>query len=159
MIPILDLTEGRTIENGKKLVSILSTVGFVYLKNHGVSADKIRLCRRAFFEYFEQGEKEKQSYYGQDDPLYGYLPFESEKLNPIRKERDARESISFPAHDIRGSKFPNTEIADAVVDLVGELEGLGDSLLEMIGIGLELSDPRHLCTSNDFALFLKKYVK
>ena len=68
MIPILDMEDGPSVENGKKLVSILSSIGFVYVKNHGVSAEKIRLCRKSFFQYFEQNEREKQSNYGQEDP-------------------------------------------------------------------------------------------
>ena len=37
MIPILDLKEGFDLEDCKALTTHLSTVGFVYLKNHGIS--------------------------------------------------------------------------------------------------------------------------
>ena len=152
MIPVFDLKSGgdNDVENCKKLVSILSTVGFVYVKNHGIPAETISACRRAFVEFFSQSNQLKESSNDliDDSTLYGFRSFESEKHDPRRKERDAKEGISFPAHDIRAIAFPNSDIETAVVRLVDELNTLGHRMLEMIGTGLELRDPMHFAKAH-----------
>merc|ERR1711872_63327 len=101
MIPILDLKEGVYLENCKKLVSILSSVGFVYLRNHGVPPEDIKSCQELFHEFFNQSVEFKETFReNQDNPFMGYKACETERLDPTQKEKDMREAMVFYAHDI-----------------------------------------------------------
>ena len=151
MIPILDLTCGvdLDIENCKELVSHLSSVGFVYLKNHKISAEKIEASRKVAKEFFARSGDYKESFCENLLHKYvGYKPYESERLNPVQKEKDAREAILFDAHTIQSNHWPNSSFEETLTPLIQDLGQLAVRVLKMIGIGLGLENPNILADAH-----------
>ena len=143
MIPILDLQEGSHVEKCEQLVSTLSSVGFVYLRNHGVPLEDVRTCQELFRGFFNQSLEIKESFReNEDNPFMGYKACETERLDPTQKEKDLREAMVFYAHNINANKWPSIAIETAVKSLVDNMAVLSARLLEMIGIGLGLDDPK-----------------
>ena len=143
MIPVLNLKDGDDVEDCKALVSYLSTIGFVYLKNHGIAEDKIQACRTEAKTFFARDEDYKRSFYSElTDKYVGYKPHESERLNQDRKEFDMREAILFDAIDVASNEWPSDSFKDATTPLMKELGALAARLLVMIGVGMELKNPK-----------------
>ena len=141
MIPVLDLgLSDDKNEQSKELVSILSTTGFVYLKNHGVSEDVIRASREDFAAFFSKSLEYKESYVENrpEMPFHGYKGFESEKLNPDQPEKDAREAIAFWAHEIEDNRWPDSSMKNDAVALVRQMGLLANRILKMLGVGFTL---------------------
>ena len=59
MIPVLDLDNGSEIERSQDLVQYLETVGFVYLKNHGIPEPMFEGCRNAARAFLPRNETSK----------------------------------------------------------------------------------------------------
>ena len=143
MIPILELKEGFNLDDCKALTNHLSTVGFVYLKNHGISEEKIQSCKNIFLDFFAQDLDYKKSFcQALSNKHVGYKPHESERFNPTQKEKDMREALLFDAHDVASNEWPNEAFENTTSPLIQELGALADRLLHMLGIGLELENPR-----------------
>ena len=147
MIPILDLKAGSELEKAQDLVEHLGTIGFVYLKNHGISESKLEACRKAangFFAYDKTFKESFKNNYTLDNPTLkyiGYKGFETEKLNPRRKACDMRESIIYDWHDIAFNVWPDEASKEATVPLMDEMGPLAARILKMIGVGLKLENP------------------
>ena len=94
MIPILDL-EGDSYEaNCERLVSTLSSVGFIYLRNHGVPSENIADCQNLFRSFFTRDFRFKDSFReNRENPFMGYKACETERLDPSQKEKDMREAM------------------------------------------------------------------
>ena len=141
MIPIFDLSKADDDNHCKELVAILSTIGFVYLKNHGVSTEEIDTCKEVFSDFFSKDVEYKESFIeNQENPFLGYKGCETEKLDPNRQVKDAREAMLFWAHDVRANRWPNDAIRNVVVSLVNQIGVLAKRVLKMLGVGLELQD-------------------
>ena len=142
MIPVLDLEEGSETSRCKALVSYLSTVGFVYLKNHGIPKETIESCHQAAHRFFGHDLDFKEAHNSNDPYKYvGYKGFESEKLNPKRKQKDMRESIIYDGHHISSNQWPDANSEGQTVPLIKDLLRLAGLILQMIGAGLELENP------------------
>ena len=143
MIPVLELKDGYDLEDCKTLTSHLSTIGFVYLKNHGIAEEKIQACKDVAMNFFSHDLDYKSSFCKElSNKHVGYKPHESERFNPNQKEKDMREAFLFDAHDVPSNEWPNDSFEATVAPLIKELGSLADRLLNMLGVGLELDDPK-----------------
>ena len=142
MIPILDLMNGSESEISKELVHSLASVGFVYLKNHGIPDRMFDDCMNASKGFFAQDLAFKESFRDFDDYKYvGYKGFESERLNPQRKAFDMHEAMLYDWHDIPSNPWPDQESESTTVALMEEMGMLAARVLKMIGVGLDLKNP------------------
>ena len=143
MIPILNLQDGIDVDDCKALASHLSTIGFVYLKNHGIPEEKIQACKTVARAFFDREEDYKKSFCKElTNKHVGYKPHESERFNPNRKEFDMREAMLFDAHDVGSNEWPSENFKNAIAPLIKDLGVLAARLLRMIGVGLELENPK-----------------
>ena len=151
MIPILELKDGSKLDinNCEELALHLSSIGFVYLRNHGISADKIHNCRTVAKKFFARGNEFKESF-SEDftDRHVGYKPWESERLNPAQKEKDAREAILFDAHHLQSNVWPDPSFEETMIPLIRDMGQLTLKVLKMIGIGLGLKNPNVLADAH-----------
>ena len=142
MIPILDLEAGSEIERAKDLVEYLGTVGFVYLKGHGISESKLVACRQAANGFFTSDKAFKESFINDHPVKYiGYKGFETERLNPRQKAYDMREAMVYDWHKIATNAWPDEPSKVSTVSLMEEMRPLAARILKMIGVGLKLDNP------------------
>ena len=66
---------------------------------------------------------------------------EYEKFSMDTRERDYREGFLFQTHN-DAALWPNDDFKAAGLSLANDMAGLSDRLLEMIGIGVGLDNPR-----------------
>ena len=106
-IPVVDFAAfGLKVENGDairdealkplgdEVKSMLITIGFCYLKHHGIDEalvdDFMKVCR----EFFEKPEEVKRQYAMSTEVKAGWVGFGHGMLNPVRPA-DLKESFSY----------------------------------------------------------------
>ena len=111
MIPVIDFSDyGLSVEDsatvdGEKLKSLgqqvkdaFSSVGFCYLKNHGVSEELIGRYQKVSKEFFEQPVEVKEGYRRGTEINFGWVATEQERVNPERPG-DFKEAFNYCPSD------------------------------------------------------------
>jgi len=150
----LESPEKNFQQLSKELVENLESVGFVYLKNHGI--ENYEDCDKMFREFFRQPIEEKMKMnvcsLTNRDMSKGYFPMESETFDDdgVEIKKDARECITFDADYGAKNDFMDDTMRPLVQDLVQQMGKLGEKLLQMIGFGLNLKDPYFFYKNHSF---------
>lgn len=152
-------SQGKSFQQlSKELVQNLESVGFVYLKNHGIDEKHYKNCDQMFRSFFRQPKEEKMAYHvpmkTDRDLSRGFFPMESETFadGGVKIIGDARECISFDA-DFRAANdfMDNDECMRSLVNsLIHQMGKLAKQILHMIGVGLDLEDPHFFTKRHSF---------
>lgn len=161
-IPVIDLkdiglkdnnSEGKCkssneIKLAKELVHALSTVGFVYLKNHGIADDSINDAFQSSVDFFRQSASTKALLLREKLSRHGYSGCEMEAVNPDRKVGDFKECFDITN---QGSACPSTpsSFKPSMTNLVNDSKRLCYSLLRLLGIGLGLKEVDFFVENHD----------
>lgn len=150
MIPIIDFGEyGLNIKDiasvkadtltdlGQKVRDAFSSVGFCYLKNHGVHEELITKYRQVSREFFEQPVEVKQMYERGNEINFGWVAVEREKLNPERPG-DFKEAFNFcPCDDPNNwPSVPEFQLLSRKV--FEECTALCHRMCDVLSVGLDL---------------------
>ena len=122
---------------GDEVKSVFSTIGFCYLKNHGIDETLVRDFMRVSRDFFEQPEDVKRKYAMSTDVKAGWTGFGHETLNPARPA-DLKESFSYvPSYKL--SSMPTVENFKPLLErLYDDCTRLCYRFLEVLSIGLGL---------------------
>uniref|UniRef100_H2Y4W2 Fe2OG dioxygenase domain-containing protein n=2 Tax=Ciona savignyi TaxID=51511 RepID=H2Y4W2_CIOSA len=154
MIPVIDfdhcrpnvqVTDAKLEETGKALVDVLSSTGFAYLTNHGISKELIENVREAADGIFTSPSIEKQKYARDPITNCGYIGLLTEKLDDgCPYEYKEAFHVASPALDPSiGMKWPHDlspNFAALSRTFMEKCKALSLRILELIGIGLDLKD-------------------
>ncbi len=162
-IPIIDL---KNLRNGKDKYNVAKdlhhaskNLGFIYIKNHGISEDTINHVRKDAFKFFRKDRNEKIEI-KISDKHRGWLGYGKSKMHDDAKP-DLKESFiwgyqdkkgfSLNDHPLRGknlwpSAIPSLE-KNAMV-FFNEADSLAKDLLKGFAIGLNLNENFFLKTSS-----------
>ena len=150
MIPIIDFGEyglnvkdtagvkADTLTNlGQKVKDAFSSVGFCYLKNHGVDEDLITKYRQVSREFFEQPVEVKKVYERGNEINFGWVAVEREKVNPERPG-DFKEAFNFcPSDDPNNwPSIPEFQLVSRKV--FAECTALCHRMCDVLSVGLDL---------------------
>ena len=111
MIPVIDFSDyGLSVEDsttvneeklkalGQQVKDAFGSVGFCYLKKHGVSEDLIAKYQQVSKEFFEQPVESKQRYTRGTEINFGWVAVEKERVNPERPG-DFKEAFNYCPSD------------------------------------------------------------
>jgi len=135
-------------ETALELASALSTVGFVYLKNHGISQNNIDDAFKTSAQYFSQPTEEKAKISREKVSRHGYVACEMEGVNPRRKQKDFKECFDITN---QGDRFPTHPAAfkPAMLELIVDSRRLCFLLLRLLGLALGLKDVELFVKNHD----------
>lgn len=136
----ISASDERVQAIARQIHEAFSTVGFVYLKNHGITQAKVDETFNVMDKFFtlSKGIKKKYGKKGELD-ANGWEALEREITDPT-KPGDLKESFDIGAFDDKKFRWP-TEVPDlqpAVKSLFGVLSLLGDRVLCAMALGLGL---------------------
>ncbi|XP_031574827.1 2-oxoglutarate-dependent dioxygenase ecdK-like isoform X2 [Actinia tenebrosa] len=153
----------------KQLLHAFSTVGFVFLKNYGISQDEIDTVFDVMDKFFNADKASKLKYSKWDDVLQnGWDKLEKESNNPDRPA-DLKESFDIGHIYEDTFKWPDDEVPEFKPTIKGmyeKVEILGLRILSAIALGLGMdadtftSQYQHMGTQKGMtALRLNFYPK
>lgn len=129
------------------IVNAFTSIGFVYLKNTGVSSaliDKFNHLAKGFF-LLPSEVKAKYPYNAKNN--HGWVPIEGEGVNPTRPS-DLKECFNVTLDGIQRKLLPEEremeEFSRAMLELFDVCTRLAHRVLRAIAIGLKLEDPEFL---------------
>lgn len=141
-IPIIDFGKFSSGDSGQKLLvakeftEAIKTYGFAYLKNYGISSEKVQQMFEASKAFFDCNLEIKQSASKNHATNSGYDEMESEKLS---NNRPADLKESFMIRKI-GTPWPVTDnlpgFKEKMLDYYAECYSLAASLVKAISIGM-----------------------
>ncbi|XP_013406541.1 UPF0676 protein C1494.01 isoform X4 [Lingula anatina] len=123
-----------------------STIGFVYVKNHGIPQDQIDNIFRLSDEFFAQPQETKDKFIRpmSDPAAIGYIPIGREYFD-ANKPADLKESFDAVPGSEYSQYWPNIpNFEEDVVKFHRTCAKLGLRLLKLIGMGLGLEDQNEL---------------
>ncbi|XP_032790040.2 UPF0676 protein C1494.01 isoform X2 [Daphnia magna] len=140
-IPIVDLDDNKTDRVVKQLDEAFSTVGFVYLTNHGIqqaTIDSVLKASKHFFQLPDDVKNQTRRDSSKDND--GYVGINQEILgtNNLQEIKEAYNVTS--SNSIFPSEELNPEFRSAVVSLALELTELTKRLLTCMALALGLED-------------------
>uniref|UniRef100_H2YAE2 Fe2OG dioxygenase domain-containing protein n=2 Tax=Ciona savignyi TaxID=51511 RepID=H2YAE2_CIOSA len=149
--PNVQVTDTKLKETGKALVDVLSSTGFVYLKNFGISRGLIENVRDAADGIFTAPSIEKEKYARDPFTNCGYIGLATERLDDgcPYEYKEAFHVASVALDPSVGMKWPHDlspNFAALSRTFMEECKALSFRILELIGIGLDLKDPFVLTT-------------
>ena len=147
-IPIIDLSLPDS-EIKKSLQKAMSSVGFFYIKNHGINETKIQELSTIFGEFFELSVEQKQKVRMELAGLAwrGWFPLHGEMTSgkPDRKEGYyfGSENVdkNLPARLMRGGNlWPDSlsELKPKLIEYLDDLTKLAQKLLSHVALSLNL---------------------
>ena len=147
-IPIIDLSLPDS-EIKKSLQKAMSSVGFFYIKNHGINETKIQELSTIFGEFFELSLEQKQKIRMELAGLAwrGWFPLHGEMTSgkPDRKEGYyfGSENVDkkLPARLMRGGNlWPDSlpELKPKLIEYLDDLTKLAQKLLSHVARSLNL---------------------
>lgn len=161
-VPVIDFSAynlGRESPDPERLQQLvdevhtaMTTIGFFYLKNFGIPAQKIK---DAFFfskKYFSLSVDEKIRCVRPADSNHGYFQMEREGLNPDRPFKDLKEGFNYCPASF-SQPFPDQEVPEfrtAVTDLFNATIPLHHRVLEIMARGLKLENPQFFVERHQF---------
>lgn len=154
LIPIVDFADyniSTTSDNvnddvkrrlAAQLHKAFTGIGFVYLKNHGVTTEKLDNLLSEAKTFFKLPDDVKQKYARRSaDENLGWSSFKRERLSPDRPHC-LKESFDFETKPENVRHFPEVPgFRDAINDFSLSCFRLSQRLLTLMAIGLDLDDP------------------
>ncbi|XP_052792997.1 uncharacterized protein LOC128226924 [Mya arenaria] len=147
-IPVIDFSqcglqepeEGLQTESlikvGQQIKDAFSTVGFCYLKNHGIDQQLVDKYMAVSRKFFELSVEEKMKHVRGVERNYGWVAVEREKLNPERPG-DLKEAFNFhPGDD--PDDWPDVEFQQASKDMYQRCTELSYRVCDALSVGLGL---------------------
>ncbi|XP_070532481.1 uncharacterized protein [Ptychodera flava] len=126
----------------------LSSDGFLYLSNHGISKEEISKAFSQAKKFFGLPKDVKAKYAMDAEILrnydYGYSETGKQRLNPQRPA-DFKEGFTYTPKPLV-KKMPEDELPDfeeTLLSLYQKCAQLGNRMLEVLARGLNLEDPYH----------------
>lgn len=120
-----------------------TTIGFVYLKNHGIPQEVIDFTFETYDKFFNLCPDAKQKYTKKTGTTKnGWDELERESTN-IKRPGDLKESFDFSVLDDDDFEWPNAEVPDfqnTVTTIFKYITDLGSRILSVMAIGLQM-DP------------------
>ncbi|XP_078356702.1 uncharacterized protein LOC144641550 [Oculina patagonica] len=124
-----------------QIYQAFSTIGFVYLKNHGIPQEVIDSGFEVYDKFFSLSADVKKKYAKKDGKTpNGWDELERESTNPDRPG-DLKESFDVGAVDDENFNWPNAEVPDfqsSVSSIYKHLADLGLRVLSLMAVGLDL---------------------
>ena len=138
----LELSPKRCEEVSRHMVKAFSTIGFVYLLNHGIPTDLLQKAFSSSREFFLLPSEVKAKYMATSKLQFkGYIGFENESFD-TSTPGDMKESFNF---DMVDAPIWPTEVdhhfKSTFVQLFQECAGLSRRILKVMAYGLGLDDP------------------
>ncbi|XP_020632104.1 UPF0676 protein C1494.01-like isoform X3 [Orbicella faveolata] len=131
----------------EKIYTAFSTIGFVYLTKHGISDAEISEVRRVGDGFFHlPTDVKKQFTRPSDGRNFGWVSLERESLNPQRPG-DLKEAYNVCELEDESQKWPDQQVPDfrpTVTSFFNKCKNLTFRILDVVGIGLKLQDPKWL---------------
>ncbi|XP_048731182.1 uncharacterized protein LOC125648250 isoform X2 [Ostrea edulis] len=150
MIPLVDLTlynlsvseeqvDTATLrELADQICHAFQDVGFVYLKNHGISEKLINDAFSTSKAFFDQPVEMKQKYSLPRGTFHGWIAFEEEKVNHDRPVFDAREGFAMlVCNDSTSPKNMPPQIDSTFTEIYRTCSKLALRILDLLSIGLD----------------------
>jgi len=166
-IPIVDMKDLGLGNSGKpsnenlkqvskELDAAFSSVGFVYLKNHGLSQNVIRQCFATSTEFFALPIEEKRKFTRETTKSLksGYVPAGLEILES-KSTHEIREAYDVTSMDVGFDNKEHPEFFNSIHRILPELSELSRRLLRCLAIALGLDEnyfvQRHkfMCTNTN----------
>lgn len=127
-------------EIADQLCNAFTTVGFVYLKNHGIPQNIVEEVFTTSKSFFEKPVEVKQKYARPADANHGWVSLEMEKLNPDRPAADLKEAYNMTVVDEQ--HFMPVDVIPSFYDVFNALftsaQELGNRILDLMSIGLNI---------------------
>lgn len=155
-IPIIDLSAmclGKTAESSTALeirqladeiYRAFCTVGFVYIKNHGIPREKIDKVFKLCDEFFQLDPTVKQKYARPaSGSSHGWVAFEREKVSPDRPA-DHKEAFNITEPQTHQRAWPDDEVPNFQNEIASFFDicvDLSLKILHIMALGLQLEDP------------------
>ncbi|WP_447785131.1 isopenicillin N synthase family dioxygenase [Pseudomonas germanica] len=150
-IPVVDLQPlidgSDPMKVAREIGYICKNIGFLYIKNHGISKKLIQEVYALAAEFFAQPfeEKNKLNIVHSGPTLRGYLPMYTENADP-KKTRDFKECFDFGKHYDEVSPFfgPNpipekiSRFSEAFEEYHAEMMRVSRLLVSSIALSLDL---------------------
>ncbi|KAM7449088.1 hypothetical protein ABFA07_003082 [Porites harrisoni] len=155
-IPVVDfsqmnvekVTEDDSPESIQQLADEIhrafSTMGFVYLKNHGIPQEKIDGIFKLSDDFFQLDDEAKQAYArpasGSD---HGWVAFEREKVSADRPA-DYKEAFNITEPHNEQQVWPDDKVPSFQSKIASFFKICGDlslRILHVMALGLQLKDP------------------
>ncbi|XP_071113472.1 uncharacterized protein [Haliotis cracherodii] len=129
----------------REIYDAFSTIGFVYLINHGVEQRKVDDMFTASKSFFDQPVEEKRKCARvQGKHYHGYVALESETLNPERQSADLKEAFNFTPKDDGAWPADVPQFKSTFFSFFDECKRLTERFLDVLSIGLKLQDRNFL---------------
>ncbi|XP_046556650.1 proline hydroxylase buaE-like isoform X2 [Haliotis rubra] len=125
-----------------------STVGFVYLVNHGIEQSKIDVMFQSSKDFFSQPTEVKETCArNKSIGNHGWVGLEVEKLNPDRPAGDLKECFNFtPSED---GSWPSDSFRSTFFSFFSDCKQLSMRVLDVLSIGLKLENKNFLSECHD----------
>ena len=151
-IPVVDIRTELPWEDDSlvaRLNSAFTTVGFVFVKNHGIDRELIDQTFRACTEFFTSPLDTKMKYVRNPTTNSGYVCMEGETLNPS-KPSDLKECFNVCDTMIaRSAADPEAQtLKEILLEIHKSATYVAKKLLQLMGHALELKDPCVLVDSH-----------
>ncbi|XP_030844467.1 2-oxoglutarate-dependent dioxygenase htyE-like [Strongylocentrotus purpuratus] len=152
-VPIIDFSaysldrESPDPEGFQKLIDdvhqALTTIGFMYLKNFGIPAQKINDAFAYSKMFFSLPLDEKMTCVG-EHCFHGYYQMEKEGLNPDRPYKDLKECFNYCPFSDSPQMYPEKSLPEFQKCMSGLFNAaipLHNRVLEIMARGLNLENP------------------
>ncbi|XP_072165145.1 uncharacterized protein [Diadema setosum] len=121
----------------------LTTIGFMYLKNHGISQEKVNDVFKYSGQLFSLPNDVKLKCVKSKEGYFGYLPIEHHKLDPnsLYPEHVISHETTFSLYQV----LPEQEVPELGGALSGLFEAsicLHNRVLQVMAMALRLEDPQ-----------------
>ena len=122
---------------GKEFKDVFTTVGFCYLKNHGINLELVNTFKQVSLGFFENSDEEKSKYCS-STLLSGYIPTNIQSLN-LERPGDLRESFGYCPSDIGPELWPPIpDLQQTTIQLYTECKTLTHRICDVLSVGLGL---------------------
>ncbi|EFX82448.1 hypothetical protein DAPPUDRAFT_223803 [Daphnia pulex] len=140
-IPVVDLSNMDLHKDRitNELDKAFSTVGFVYLKNHGIDQEKVDNLFKASRNFFQLPENVKKGYPRDRENFDGYTGRDQEILEDS-SSHEVRESYDVTSATSRYPDDSTPEFRLATCELAKSLRQLTTNLLKFMAVGLGLDE-------------------
>lgn len=130
-----------------KIHTAFSTIGFVYLTNHGISDAEISEVRKVGDGFFHlPTDVKKQFIRPSDGRNFGWVSLERESLNP-RRPGDLKEAFNVCELQDETQRWPDQQVPEfrpTVTSFFNKCKHLTFRILDVVALGLKLKDPKWL---------------
>lgn len=163
IVPIVDLgqlslahagdpSREEWLRVGKSVAEAFQNIGFVYLKNHGVSETQVSSLVSSGSRFFALDPKTKNKYPRNPEKQQGYVEVDREKFDPANFKHELRE-----AYDIKRSDgvFPDEEVPSLRPDadaLINTCKALSLRILKAMALGIGLDESFFVDTHREICL-------